>query len=51
MTCALARRWGEWLTVLATSLLLIPEVWALTKSATPLKVGALLANIAKIRTR
>jgi uncharacterized membrane protein (DUF2068 family) len=40
------RRWGEWLTVVATSLLLIPEVWALTKSATVLKVGALLANIA-----
>lgn len=40
------RRWGEWLTVIATSLLLIPEVWELTKSTTPLKVGALLVNIA-----
>jgi len=40
------RRWGEWLTVLATSLLLIPEVWALTKSATLLKVGALVVNVA-----
>lgn len=40
------RRWGEWLTVLATSLLLVPEVWELTKSTTLLKVGALLANIA-----
>jgi len=40
------RRWGEWLTVLATSLLLIPEVWELTRSATFLKVGALLVNIA-----
>ena len=39
------KRWGEWLTVLATSLFFIPEVWELTKSATPLKVGALLANI------
>lgn len=39
------RRWGEWLTVVATSLLLIPEVWELTKSATPLKVGALLLNL------
>ncbi len=39
------RRWGEWLTVLATSLLLIPEVWELTKSATALKIGALLVNI------
>lgn len=40
------RRWGEWLTVLATSLLLIPEVWELTKSATALKVGALIVNVA-----
>ncbi len=40
------RRWGEWLTVLATSLLLIPEVWELTKSATLLKVGALVVNLA-----
>jgi len=40
------RRWAEWLTVLATSLLLIPEVWELTKSATVLKVGALVVNLA-----
>jgi uncharacterized membrane protein (DUF2068 family) len=39
------RRWGEWLTVLATSLLLIPEVWELTKSVSALKLGALLANL------
>ncbi len=39
------RRWGEWLTVLATSLLIIPEVWELTKSTTLLKVGALLVNV------
>ncbi len=39
------RRWGEWLTVLATSLLLIPEVWELTKNASVLKVGALLVNL------
>jgi uncharacterized membrane protein (DUF2068 family) len=42
------RRWGEWLTVLATSLLLIPEVWELSRSATPLKIGALLVNIAVV---
>ncbi|MHB8533044.1 MAG: DUF2127 domain-containing protein [Solirubrobacteraceae bacterium] len=42
------RRWGEWLTVVATSLLLIPEVWELTKSTTALKVGALLVNIAVV---
>jgi uncharacterized membrane protein (DUF2068 family) len=40
------KRWGEWLTVVATSLLFIPEIWELTKSATLLKVGALLANAA-----
>jgi uncharacterized membrane protein (DUF2068 family) len=39
------RRWGEWLTVIATSLLLIPEVWELTKGASLLKVGALIVNL------
>jgi uncharacterized membrane protein (DUF2068 family) len=39
------RRWGEWLTVVATSLLFIPEIWELTKSATPLKVGVVLVNV------
>jgi len=39
------RRWAEWLTVLATSLFLIPEAWALTKSVTPLKLGGLLVNL------
>ncbi len=42
------RRWGEWLTVVATSLLFIPEIWELTKSATLLKLGALLVNIAVV---
>ena len=42
------RRWGEWLTVVATSLLFIPEIWELTNSATPLKVGAVLVNIAVV---
>jgi uncharacterized membrane protein (DUF2068 family) len=42
------RRWGEWLTVIATSLLLVPEIWELTRSATPLKVGALLVNLAVV---
>ena len=40
------RVWGEWLTVLATSLLFIPEIWELTKSASLLKAGALVANAA-----
>jgi uncharacterized membrane protein (DUF2068 family) len=39
------RRWGEWLTVFATSLFLIPEVWELTKSVTLLKAGALVVNL------
>jgi uncharacterized membrane protein (DUF2068 family) len=39
------RRWGEWLTVFATSLLLIPEVWELTKSATVVKAGVLIVNL------
>lgn len=40
------RRWGERLTVVATSLLFVPEIWELTRSTSLLKVGALLANIA-----
>jgi uncharacterized membrane protein (DUF2068 family) len=39
------RRWGEWLTVVATSLFVIPEVWELTKSVTLLKAGALIVNL------
>jgi uncharacterized membrane protein (DUF2068 family) len=42
------RRWGEWLTAIATSLLFIPEIWELTKSASPLKLGALLVNAAVV---
>jgi uncharacterized membrane protein (DUF2068 family) len=42
------RHWGEWLTVVATSLLFIPEIWELTKSTTPLKLGALLLNVAVV---
>jgi uncharacterized membrane protein (DUF2068 family) len=39
------RGWGEWLTVLATSLLLIPELWEIVKSASFLKVAGLLVNL------
>ncbi len=42
------RRWGEWLTVVATSLLFIPEIWELTKSASVLKVGAVVVNVAVV---
>lgn len=39
------RRWGEWLTVVATALLLIPEAWELTKSVSALKLAGLLLNL------
>jgi uncharacterized membrane protein (DUF2068 family) len=39
------RRWGEWLTLIATSILIVPEVWELIRKATPLKVGALIVNV------
>lgn len=38
------RRWGEYLTILATSLLFIPEIWELTKRLTPLKVAGFVLN-------
>jgi uncharacterized membrane protein (DUF2068 family) len=38
------RRWAEYLTVVATSLLFVPEIYELTKRATPLKVAALVVN-------
>jgi uncharacterized membrane protein (DUF2068 family) len=40
------RQWAEYLTVVATSLLFIPEIWEIANKPTPLKVGALLVNIA-----
>jgi uncharacterized membrane protein (DUF2068 family) len=42
------RRWAEYLTVLATSLLFIPEIWEIADKPTPLKLGALLVNIAVV---
>jgi uncharacterized membrane protein (DUF2068 family) len=42
------RPWGEWLTVFATSVLIVPEVWELTKSTTALKLGALALNVAVV---
>ncbi|HLH15180.1 MAG TPA: DUF2127 domain-containing protein [Solirubrobacteraceae bacterium] len=39
------RRWGQWLTVVATSILIVPEVWELAKSASALKLGALALNV------
>ena len=40
------RHWGEILTVVATSLLIVPEVWELTKKPTALKAVALVVNAA-----
>ena len=42
------RRWAELLTVVATSLLFVPEVWEIANKATPLKLAALLVNIAVV---
>lgn len=40
------RRWAEWLTVVVTSLLFIPEVWELAKRPSVFKVAALVVNVA-----
>ena len=39
------RTWGEYLTILTTALLLIPEVQELTKRPTDLKITGLVLNI------
>ena len=39
------RRWGEWLTLVATSILIVPEVWELIRKVTLLKMGALIVNV------
>jgi uncharacterized membrane protein (DUF2068 family) len=39
------KRWAEYLTVFATSLFFIPEIWELVDKPTVLKVGALLVNL------
>jgi uncharacterized membrane protein (DUF2068 family) len=39
------RRWGEYLTIVSTALLLIPEVQELSKHPTGLKVGGLVLNV------
>jgi len=42
------RRWAEFLTVFATSLLFIPEVWEIVSRPTVLKAGALVINVAVV---
>jgi len=39
------RRWAEWLTVVATTLLLIPEIDALLNKVTPFRLVALVLNV------
>jgi uncharacterized membrane protein (DUF2068 family) len=44
----LARRWAEYLTLVATAVLLIPESYELTRRVVPLKVIALVVNLAVV---
>jgi uncharacterized membrane protein (DUF2068 family) len=39
------RPWAEYLTIISTSLLFIPEIWELTKKPTPLKVVGFIVNL------
>src|SRR6185437_8109431 len=39
------RRWGEYLTIISTALLLVPEIQELHKHPTWLKVGGLVLNV------
>ena len=43
-----ARRWAEYLTLVATTVLLVPEIWELTGSVTATKILALVINLAVI---
>ena len=43
-----ARRWAEYLTLVATAVLLIPELYELVRRVSPLKVAALVLNLAVI---
>ncbi|GLZ54656.1 DUF2127 domain-containing protein [Actinomycetospora sp. NBRC 106378] len=42
------RRWAEYLTLIATSVLLVPEIYELTVRVTPTKVVALIVNVAVV---
>jgi uncharacterized membrane protein (DUF2068 family) len=44
----LRKRWAEYLTFVATTLLLAPEVYELTKTLSPLKIVTLLINLAVV---
>jgi uncharacterized membrane protein (DUF2068 family) len=43
-----ARRWAEYLTFVATTILLVPEIYELTHGASVTKVGALVVNLAVV---
>ena len=45
---AMRRRWAEYLTVIATGLLIPYEVYEVIHHVTPFKVGALLLNVAVV---
>jgi uncharacterized membrane protein (DUF2068 family) len=42
----LRRRWAEYLTFVATSLLFVPEIYELTKRLSPLKILTIVVNVA-----
>ena len=42
------RRWAEYLTIFATSLLFVPELVEIAKTPTALKIGAFLVNLAVV---
>lgn len=44
----LSRRWGEYLTVVATSAFLPLEIYELSERITPVRIGALIINIAAV---
>ncbi|GAA4921677.1 uncharacterized membrane protein (DUF2068 family) [Actinomycetospora succinea] len=43
-----ARRWAEYLTFVATTVLLVPEVWEISHGPTPTKIVALVVNLAVV---
>lgn len=44
----MAKRWAEYLTLVATTVLLVPEIWELTGRVTVTKILALIINLAVI---
>jgi uncharacterized membrane protein (DUF2068 family) len=42
------RPWAERLTILATAILVVPEVWELSKRPSPLKAAGLAVNVAVV---